>query len=525
MRMRWSSSRLGLQAVLTAWLAVGCIPPEELVDDAGPPGGGELTLEFDDVVIQNGDIVEVPAGMVGVRQDHVLIRASSGPSDEVQGVVLEAADGVTGIAESTLTLPETVGTGPGEIRTLDFQVQLTPSEAEWSVDIRLYSEVPIFFTVVAGSEGLGVDADMDGHYDGPDCNDSNPAIYPGATEVCNAVDDDCDTRVDEGLPTQTFYADADEDGYGDVFASMVSCEEGLIGYTLDATDCDDTRPTVHPGAMEICNGADDNCDTVADEGLTTTYYADADGDGFGDPMMPLVTCEAMPTGYTLDNTDCDDTRDTVNPEAFEACNEIDDNCNGFADELLPVQTFYADTDHDGYGDPMVSIESCATTLADYSLDNTDCDDTRGSVNPSVPDVANDGVDANCDGADCTARVMGSTTFAICTGSFNWAQARTLCQTAFGDITSVLSATEHAFIRSIMDEVMLNFALIGFTDAVDEGVFRWASGLSSGYTNWVPGEPNDTAMNEDCSAIQGDAGWGWNDVPCDLVTSIVACELR
>ena len=121
--------------------------------------------------------------------------------------------------------------------------------------------------------------------------------------------------------------------------------------------------------------------------------------------------------------------------------------------------------------------------------------------------------------------MGTTTFAICTGSFNWAQARTLCQTAFGDIASILSATEHAFIRSIMDEVMLNFALIGFTDAVDEGVFRWASGLSSGYTNWVPGEPNDTAMNEDCSAIQGDAGWGWNDVPCDLVTSIVACELR
>jgi hypothetical protein len=134
-----------------------------------------------------------------------------------------------------------------------------------------------------------------------DCDDTDPAVYPGATEVCNGVDDDCDGDVDEGL---TF--DDDGDGY----TSIDSCEGS-------ADDCDDADPAVNPGATETCNGIDDDCDTEIDEGLTF----DDDGDGY----TSTDSCEGS-------TDDCDDTDPAVNPGATEACNGIDDDCDGSIDE-------------------------------------------------------------------------------------------------------------------------------------------------------------------------------------------------
>ncbi|MBI5675717.1 MAG: SBBP repeat-containing protein [Nitrospirae bacterium] len=98
-----------------------------------------------------------------------------------------------------------------------------------------------------------------------DCNDGNAAINPGATEICDGVDNDCEGGIDEGLPTATYYRDADSDTYGDAGILINACSQPA-GYVVDNTDCDDGNDQIHPGATEICDGIDNNCDGQIDEG-------------------------------------------------------------------------------------------------------------------------------------------------------------------------------------------------------------------------------------------------------------------
>ena len=86
--------------------------------------------------------------------------------------------------------------------------------------------------------------------------------------------------------------------------------------------------TIYPGATEICDGADNNCNGQIDEDLLTTYYQDSDDDGYGNLSIAQTDC-SQPTGYVTDNTDCDDTDNTSNPGAFDMPDDgIDQNCNG-----------------------------------------------------------------------------------------------------------------------------------------------------------------------------------------------------
>lgn len=248
--------------------------------------------------------------------------------------------------------------------------------------------------LVLGGHINDLDVDGDGFEYYVDCDDTNPDVYPGATEVCNGIDDNCDGNIDEDLPLFVYYADADGDGYGNPDITTESCSLP-DGYSEDNTDCNDANAAINPGATEICNGIDDNCNGDADEGLTyTTYYADADGDGFGDADVSAETCDGAPEGYVADNTDCDDTNAAVNPAAEEICNGIDDNCNGEVDET-GVTVFYADADGDGYGDPEVTTIACDAPEG-YVLDNSDCDDTNAAVHPGALEICNE-IDDNCDG--------------------------------------------------------------------------------------------------------------------------------
>ncbi|MBK6363887.1 MAG: putative metal-binding motif-containing protein [Saprospiraceae bacterium] len=135
--------------------------------------------------------------------------------------------------------------------------------------------------------------------DNTDCNDNNVLINPGATEICNGLDDDCDGGVDEGVQN-TYYADADNDSYGDATVTTMACSPPS-GYVTDNTDCNDNNVLVNPGATEICNGLDDDCDGGVDEGVQNTYYADADNDSYGDATVTTMAC-SPPSGYVADNT-------------------------------------------------------------------------------------------------------------------------------------------------------------------------------------------------------------------------------
>ena len=227
--------------------------------------------------------------------------------------------------------------------------------------------------------------------DNTDCNDASASVHPGATETCNAVDDNCDGTLDEGVQN-TYYSDSDGDGFGDTSNPTQACA-APEGYVADNTDCRDNNASVHPGATETCNQIDDDCDGSTDEGVQNTYYRDADGDNYGDPNSPTHAC-AAPEGYVTDNTDCRDDNAAINPGATEIADEIDNDCDGSIDEDL--NTYYRDADEDGYGNPDASTQA-ASQPSGYVLNRTDCNDANAAVHPGATETCN-AIDDNCDGS-------------------------------------------------------------------------------------------------------------------------------
>jgi Putative metal-binding motif len=149
-----------------------------------------------------------------------------------------------------------------------------------------------------------IDADGDGFTSDEDCNDDDASIHPGAAEECDGVDNNCDDEIDEGVGG-TYYSDSDGDGFGDATLSDELCE-ALAGWVPNADDCDDTDSSVYPGATEICDGMDNDCDSDIDEELDgAVWYADNDADGLGDPADTAVACD-RPAGYVNNDWDCDD---------------------------------------------------------------------------------------------------------------------------------------------------------------------------------------------------------------------------
>ncbi|WP_426748872.1 MopE-related protein [Myxococcus faecalis] len=227
-----------------------------------------------------------------------------------------------------------------------------------------------------------------------DCDDSNPTTHPGATEVCDGVDNNCAGGVDEGLTTQTWYRDVDGDGYGDANNATQYCRQPS-GYVSNASDCHDANPNIRPGASETCDGVDNNCNGSTDEGVTSTYYSDADGDGYGNASASTQAC-TKPAGYVSNAGDCNDGSGAIHPGATEVCDGIDNNCAGGADEGLTTSTWYRDADGDSYGNASVSTQNCRQPSG-YVSNASDCHDGNASIRPGASESC-DGVDNNCNGS-------------------------------------------------------------------------------------------------------------------------------
>jgi cysteine-rich repeat protein len=273
-----------------------------------------------------------------------------------------------------------------------------------------------------GSVGYA-DADGDGWAACQECHDLDADIHPGAIEVCDYVDNDCDGMTDDeddGLDVDTrytFYTDADGDGFGDESLPVRACSEpeGAVDGE-DGFDCDDEVAAIHPDALEICDDEDNDCDgdiDDADSDVTggTTWFIDYDGDGHGSASYYTTTCD-VPTGYVSSTDDCDDTNSTVFPGATEVCDGLDNDCDGVTDgaDALGMATWYADSDGDGYGDADITTDSCSASLG-YVADNTDCNDESSDVHPGAPELC-DELDNDCDGITDGADAIGMATWHV-----------------------------------------------------------------------------------------------------------------
>ena len=253
------------------------------------------------------------------------------------------------------------------------------------------------------------DATADG-----DCDESDSAVNPGASEVCfDSVDNDCSGDADgaDAIDASTWYLDDDGDGYGLTTYTQTACDQPS-GYESVGGDCDDTRNGVNPGMNEDClTSHDDDCSgskNDVDADSCSTFYADSDGDGYGLSADTQCTCTAdSSTVYTSQAIeDCDDSDAAISPGDEETCTTvgIDDDCDGVADEQDAdgCTVYFYDYDGDGYG---IDSSRCLCAASGY-YDATslgDCDDTDNTVNPAAN---NCGLNGAVSTSSASAKITG-----------------------------------------------------------------------------------------------------------------------
>ena len=273
--------------------------------------------------------------------------------------------------------------------------------------------VPGFPAAPGFLDNPGHDFDGDGFTEGEgDCDDARGESWPGAPEICDGLDNDCDGEIDWPTPADapswyadgtcdgldndcddlvddddpdmtgpaTWYRDADHDGYGVADNTLDSCTQPT-GYVALGTDCDDANDWIHPSQLESCDGVDENCDGTIDEGVTTRYYLDTDGDGYGLLTTWLDACD-HPTGYVENADDCNDADPLAWMGGIETCDGSDNDCDGSTDptDSAGCVQYYYDYDGDGYGISNMNTCECSGSGYYTATESGDCDDADALVN-------------------------------------------------------------------------------------------------------------------------------------------------
>jgi len=285
----------------------------------------------------------------------------------------------------------------------------------------------------------------------------------GAGDDDTAASDDDDAGDD----------DAGDDVAGDDDAGdddAVTDSDG-DGFASDQ-DCDDEDPAAYPGATELCDGIDNNCDNQVDEGLLVTLYQDFDGDGWGTESTAQSLCpDETGSDWVAQAGDCNDNHTLINPGTSEVCDSLDNDCNGTADDgdVCPCQVEY-------YPDVMHPYMFCTETATWYQA-----------------------------AAACSASEYRLVTFDS-QAELTWATDQ-----AIGIATS-------------------NRWWLGFNDEASEGDWVWEDSSVVGFQNWCSDEPNNghgsecsPTSNEDCAMLNWGAGGCWNDYPCECDWMYYICE--
>jgi hypothetical protein len=399
------------------WLAVNVVGVDQyapILGDRSTKSGVLIDDADGDGYATEGDTVEYTIHLENSGNDVADVELTDPIPAEAASWVLVDDGGGTDVSTATLLDVQGITLAINASTDVVFDVVLGPvtdgatldNTATWTL-----SPSGSDGDLVAPGIALANDADGDGFYDAEDCGPADLAVFPGATEVCNGTDDDCDGSTDESgaQGESTFYADVDGDGYG--VTAVLACDQPA-GTALVSGDCDDGAAAVNPGATEACNGVDDDCDGFTDEAGASgelTWYADIDLDGYGDPGSTQVACD-QPAGTVPTAGDCDDASQITHPNATEVCDGSDNDCDGQIDEnAVGTGSWWADADADGFGDPQSTpISSCARPAGTVGND-LDCDDTRVNVFPGAPETC-DGRDDDCDGLIDEAGATGGPDF-------------------------------------------------------------------------------------------------------------------
>ena len=344
---------------------------------------------------------------------------------------------------------------------------------------------------------FGPDADGDGYQPseccngdecGRDCDDTSEGISPNAVDGCGGGDEDCDGDIDEE-PDSVYYRDEDNDNYGLDDDTVMACSLPS-GYAARGGDCSDdpvadiNANEVNPGATEVCNDYDDDCDGTTDETVGGTPCAcsplgstrtcgltDPDLDGIGICQLGMQMCVDM--AGTAGWGACAG----ATAPATESCNSADDDCDGMTDEgVLVMQWQDVDGDDFGAGAPMTAC----SLMGGYALVDGDCDDGDPDAYPGAPETC-DGVDNDCDevddslDADAVTECAGDNGTATgCNPTGGWSCEYT-CDAGFLDCTALAGCET---IESISNCGTCGRACAGSNTQCEAGSCRCADGWAS-----------------------------------------------